>query len=328
MKEAIVCKTCGSTDVTVKNNICICNVCGNKFTHKMLNSDTDKLLFYINEAETYIGNKMFLDAEKSVINALKINPKASRAWSIRAICVREKIKTHLSKYKMWIDDYIDYISKAIEYDDSNSNEHENLKKTIMDEFDTSIKLFINSMIDIIVKIDYYIDYSNSKNGIPLLSKNLSILDIIELNDAGLKPIFDIINDIHDERSGDGRIENKIGFTVFNFDNDIYIKISQAIIVTYNQQVFNGYINSSNNKVNWGKFINNSNTIKKILYMLNDLHGDDLEEVKKRLKTVIEIDRNILKSTYYDGMFKCNDLSDEKTKELEEEIVKNEGMIKE
>ena len=156
MGNKIICETCGSTDVTIKNNICICNVCGNKFAHKVLNNDVDKLSFYIHEAETFIGNNKFLDAEKSAINALSINPKAAIAWGIRAICVREKIKERLANYRLWVDDYIDYISKSLEFDDGNSEEHEKTKSLLLNEFDTSMKFFIALTTNILEKIDYYI----------------------------------------------------------------------------------------------------------------------------------------------------------------------------
>ena len=167
-----------------------------------------------------------------------------------------------------------------------------------------------------------IDYSNSN-----IKKTVEIENVTELANAGLTPILDIVTDIHGEKCGEKPIKKKFGFDVCNFENEIYKNIGKTIMNVYNNQIFNGYLNKDNNKSNWGKFINNSNIIKKMLFMLNDLLKDDTNTLNERLKTIILIDRNILKSTYFDGSFKCNDISDEKTNELEEEIVKIEGMLK-
>ena len=73
--EKLICETCGSTDIKIDRNICMCNICGNKWLYKFDN-DEKKLDFYVSEINQLINDKKFDEAENNIKKALELYPNA------------------------------------------------------------------------------------------------------------------------------------------------------------------------------------------------------------------------------------------------------------
>lgn len=311
-ENKIICETCGSSDISIKDNYCICNTCGNKFVHKVLDSDADKIPFYLHEAETEIGDQEYEKAEKSIMQVLTLDNKNSLAWGFRGLCVSKKIKSY--NYTMLVDDLIDYFSKSIQY----SHEKEKTQADIVAVTNTIFYGYLIGFAGVLEAISYYLDIPKS------VFEEKHQEELYDIVQAGITPVLSVLSDIDNDVNGDKPIEEKYGCKVFEVKNEEINKISEIIMRVYDNQIFNGYLNVTNNKVNWGKFLNNSMTIKKILYLINALLKDDEVGNKNRLLKILKINKNLLKSTYIDADgFKCNDVTDEKTEEIIQENKKIE-----